>query len=378
VIQELRPTLEGIPGIKAYVQNVPAIRIGGRLTKRLYQYTLQDADARALYEWAPRIAAALRTLPGLVDVTTDLQITQPRVSVNIDRNKAAALGVSAEAIEDTLYDAYGSRQVSTIYAPTDHYSVVMELLPQHQRDPSALSLPYVRSSTGALVPLNAVATLQPAVGPLAINHQGHLPSVTISFDLAPGTSLSEAIAPIDSAVAAMRPPATLTGSYQGTAQAFQSSLRGMGVLLALAVFVIYLVLGILYESFIHPFTILSGLPTAGFGALVTLWLFHAELDLYAFVGIVMLVGIVKKNAIMMIDFALEAQRAGRAPDEAIFDACLTRFRPIMMTTMAALMGSLPIALGLGAGDESRRSARWGWPSSAGWWCRSFSRCSSRR
>jgi HAE1 family hydrophobic/amphiphilic exporter-1 len=193
------------------------------------------------------------------------------------------------------------------------------------------------------------------VGPLAINHQGQLPSVTISFDLAPGTSLSQALASIDAATAALHPPATLTGSFQGTAQAFQSSLRGMGVLLALAVFVIYLVLGILYESFIHPFTILSGLPTAGFGALVTLWLFHAELDLYAFVGIVMLVGIVKKNAIMMIDFALEAQRAGRPPDEAIFDACLTRFRPIMMTTMAALMGSLPIALGLGAGGESRRT-----------------------
>jgi HAE1 family hydrophobic/amphiphilic exporter-1 len=354
VIQELRPALTGIPGIKAYVQNIPAIRIGGRLTKSLYQYTLQGADARALYDWAPRIEARLRTVPGLVDVTSDLQITQPQVSVQIDRNKAAALGVTADAIENTLYDAYGSRQVSTIYAPTQQYWVVMELLPRYQSDPSALSMLYVRSQTGALVPLNAVATLQPAVGPLAINHQGQLPAVTLSFDLAPGTSLSTAIENIQKATAAMGLPVTISGTFQGTAQAFQSSLRGMGVLLALAIFVIYLVLGILYESFIHPLTILSGLPTAGFGALLTLWLFGAELDMYAFVGIIMLVGIVKKNAIMMIDFALEAQRAGSAPEKAIFDASLTRFRPIMMTTMAALMGSLPIALGLGAGGAARR------------------------
>jgi HAE1 family hydrophobic/amphiphilic exporter-1 len=336
------------------VQNIPAIRIGGRLTKSLYQYTLQAADTRTLYEWAPRIEEKVRGVPGLVDVTSDLQITQPQVSVEIDRNKAAALGVTADAIENTLYDAYGSKQVSTIFAPTQQYWVVMELEPRYQADPSALSMLYVRSQTGALVPLNAVATLKPAVGPLAINHQSQLPSVTISFDLAPGTSLSTAIAGIQRATASLGLPATITGTFQGTAQAFQSSLRGMGVLLALAIFVIYLVLGILYESFIHPVTILSGLPTAGFGALLTLWLFNTELDMYAFVGIVMLVGIVKKNAIMMIDFALEAQRAGKAPETAIFDACLTRFRPIMMTTMAALMGSLPIALGLGAGGDARR------------------------
>jgi HAE1 family hydrophobic/amphiphilic exporter-1 len=354
VIQELRPTLTGIPGIKAYVQNIPAIRIGGRLTKSLYQYTLQGADTAALYEWAPKIEAKVRTLPGLVDVTSDLQITQPQVSVQIDRNKASALGVTAEAIENTLYDAYGSRQVSTIFAPTNQYWVVMELEPRYQMDPSALSMLYVRSQTGALVPLNAVASLKPAVGPLAINHQGQLSAVTISFDLAPGTSLSQAIESIQSTTSQMGLPATIIGTFQGTAQAFQSSLQGMGVLLALAIFVIYLVLGILYESFIHPLTILSGLPTAGFGALLTLWLFNAELDMYAFVGIVMLVGIVKKNAIMMIDFALEAQRSGRQAEQAIFDACMTRFRPIMMTTMAALMGSLPIALGLGAGGAARR------------------------
>ncbi|HVO88994.1 MAG TPA: efflux RND transporter permease subunit [Casimicrobiaceae bacterium] len=354
VMQELRPTLNGIPGIKAYVQNVPAIRIGGRLTKSQYQYTLQGADTPLLYQWAPKIEAKLRTLPGLVDVTSDLQITQPQISVQIDRNKASALGVTAEAIENTLYDAYGSRQVSTIYAPTNQYWVVMELLPRYQMDPSALSMLYVRSQTGTLVPLNAVAMLKPAVGPLAINHQGQLSAVTISFDLAPGTSLSDAIARIQSTTASMGLPATINGSFAGTAQAFQSSLQGMGVLLILAIFVIYLVLGILYESFIHPLTILSGLPTAGFGALLTLWLFNIDLNMYAFVGIIMLVGIVKKNAIMMIDFAIEARRAGSPAEEAIFDACITRFRPIMMTTMAALMGSLPIALGLGAGGEARR------------------------
>jgi HAE1 family hydrophobic/amphiphilic exporter-1 len=258
-------------------------------------------------------------------------------------------------IENTLYDAYGQRQVSTIYAPTDQYWVVMELEPRFQTDPSVLGLLYVRSNTGALVPLNSVATLRSTVGPLAINHLGQLASVTISFDLKPGVSLSQALAQIRQATSQMRLPATIVTTFQGAAQAFQASLQGMGVLLVLAIFVIYLVLGILYESFIHPLTILSGLPTAGFGALLTLWLFGVDLNMYAFVGIVMLVGIVKKNAIMMIDFAIEAQRKeNKAPDEAIFQACVTRFRPIMMTTMAALMGSLPIALGLGAGGEARR------------------------
>ncbi|TMH04908.1 MAG: acriflavine resistance protein B, partial [Betaproteobacteria bacterium] len=258
-------------------------------------------------------------------------------------------------IEATLYDAYGQRQVSTIFAPTNQYWVVMELQPRYQTDPSVLSLLYVRSATGALVPLNSVATLKPTVGPLAINHLGQLPAVTLSFDLRPGVAIGDAIKEINKATAEMRLPATVTGIYQGTAQAFQSSLQGMGILLVLAIFVIYLVLGILYESFIHPLTILSGLPTAGFGALVTLLIFGIELNMYAFVGIIMLVGIVKKNAIMMIDFAIEAQRKeSLPPDEAIFQACMTRFRPIMMTTMAALMGSLPIALGLGAGGETRR------------------------
>jgi hydrophobic/amphiphilic exporter-1 (mainly G- bacteria), HAE1 family len=355
IVQQLRGPLSRITGIKAYVQNVPAIRIGGQLTKSTYQYTLQGTDTNDLYQWAPQVEAKLRTLPGLVDVTSDLQIAKPQVTVEIDRNKASALGVSAQAIENTLYDAYGQRQVSTIYAPTNQYWVVMELEPRYQTDASVLSLLYVRSATGALVPLNSVAVLTPTVGPLAINHLGQLPSVTLSFDLRPGVTIGDAIKEINKATAEMRLPPTITGIYQGTAQAFQSSLRGMGILLILAIFVIYLVLGILYESFIHPLTILSGLPTAGFGALVTLWLFGIELNMYAFVGIIMLVGIVKKNAIMMIDFAIEAQRKDKlAPDAAIFQACITRFRPIMMTTMAALMGSLPIALGLGAGGEARR------------------------
>jgi hydrophobic/amphiphilic exporter-1 (mainly G- bacteria), HAE1 family len=355
VIQQLRGPLARVTGIKAYVQNIPAIRIGGQITKSAYQYTLQGTDTGVLYEWAPRVEERLRTLPGLVDVTSDLQISKPQVTVEIDRNKASALGVSAQTIESTLYDAYGQRQVSTIYAPTNQYWVVMELGPRYQTDPSVLSLLYVRSASGALVPLNSVAMIKPTVGPLAINHLGQLASVTISFDLKEGVAIGDAIKEIDKATAELRLPATVTGIYQGTAQAFQSSLSGMGILLLLAIFVIYLVLGILYESFIHPLTILSGLPTAGFGALVTLWLFGIELNMYAFVGIIMLVGIVKKNAIMMIDFAIEAQRKeSTTPEEAIFQACMTRFRPIMMTTMAALMGSLPIALGLGAGGETRR------------------------
>jgi HAE1 family hydrophobic/amphiphilic exporter-1 len=275
--------------------------------------------------------------------------------VAIDRNRASALGVSAQSIENTLYDAYGSRQVSTIYAPTDQYWVVMELQPRFQSDPSALSLLYVRSDSGALVPLNSVASLKPTIGPLAITHLGQLPAVTISFDLTPGVALSQAIEEITTATAEMRLPPTINGTFQGNAQAFQSSLAGMGVLLALAIFVIYLVLGILYESFIHPVTILSGLPTAAFGALLTLWLFRIDLNMYAFVGMIMLVGIVKKNAIIMIDFAIDARRTeGKSPHDAIYEACMTRFRPIMMTTMAALMGSLPIALALGAGGEARR------------------------
>jgi hydrophobic/amphiphilic exporter-1 (mainly G- bacteria), HAE1 family len=355
VIKELRPKLAALPGMKVYLQNLPIIRIGGQLTKSQYQFTLQDADTEQLFHWAPLIEEKLRTLPGFLDVTSDLQITSPQVTVEIDRNKASALDVTAQQIEDALYSAYGERQVSTIYTPSNEYWVIMELDPKYQSDPSALSLLYVRSGSGALVPLNSVARLTHGVGPLTINHLGQLPAVTVSFNLSPDVALGDAIERINAAMRELRAPATLTTSFQGSAQAFQASLAGMGMLLAMAVFVIYLVLGILYESYIHPLTILSGLPTAGLGALVTLLAFKLELNMYAFVGIIMLVGIVKKNAIMMIDFAIETQRRDNMPPfEAIYNACLIRFRPIMMTTMAALMGTLPIAFGLGAGSEGRR------------------------
>ncbi|MCC6210070.1 MAG: efflux RND transporter permease subunit [Burkholderiales bacterium] len=353
VVRELRPKLARVVGLKTFPQNVPTIRIGS-LTKSAYQYVLQGANSELLYQWAPRIEQRLRTLPGIVDVSSDLQIARPQVNVEIDREKAAAVGVSPQAIENTLGFAFGSPQVSTIYTATNQYWVILELEPRYQRDPSALGLLYVRSNSGALVPLGSVARLSYSVGPLAVTHQGQLPSVTISFDLRQGVALSQAISQINREVAAMQVPATLNGSFKGAAQAFQDSLKGMGWLLVFAIFVIYLVLGVLYESFIHPLTILSGLPTAGLGALVTLWVFGVELNMYAFVGIIMLVGIVKKNAIMMIDFAIEAQRRdGAAPEKAIFDAGIVRFRPIMMTTAAALVGSLPIAIGFGAGGSAR-------------------------
>ena len=354
VIQELRPKLETVLGIKVYPQNPPTVQIGGQLTKALFQYTLQDADLPELYRWAPLLYEKIRTLPGFQDVNTDLQITSPQVVVDIDRDKASALGVTAEQIENALYDAYGARQVSTIYTPSNEYWVIMELEPRYQADPAALALLYVRSATGRLVPLNAVARLTRGVGPLTVTHLGQLPSVTISFNLKPGIALGDAVAQVQTLQRELRLPATLSTSFQGTAQAFQASLKGLGLLLLVAILVIYLVLGILYESFIHPVTILSGLPSAGVGALLTLLLFRMELNVYGFVGIIMLIGIVKKNAIMMIDFALEAERGGKTPAEAIYEGCLLRFRPIMMTTMAALMGTLPIALGFGAGAESRR------------------------
>jgi HAE1 family hydrophobic/amphiphilic exporter-1 len=353
IIEELRPKLAKVPGIRAFLQNPPPIRIGGQLTKSLYQYTLQGSDIKELYQVAPQFEAKVRALPGLQDVTSDLQIASPQVIVDIDRDKASVLGATAEQIENALYNAYGSRQVSTIYTSTNQYWVIMELESQYQRDPAALSMLYIRSSGGQLVPLDAVAKLTRSLGPLTISHLGQRPAVTISFNLKPGVSLGDAIADVERIGRDL--PATITTSFQGAAQAFQSSLQGLGVLLLMAILVIYLVLGILYESFIHPLTILSGLPSAGFGALVTLMLFRTDLNIYAFVGVIMLIGIVKKNAIMMIDFALEAQRAeGKAPADAIYEACLVRFRPIMMTTMAALMGTLPIALGFGAGAESRR------------------------
>jgi HAE1 family hydrophobic/amphiphilic exporter-1 len=354
VIDELRPKLATVPGIRVFLQNLPAIRIGGRLTKSAYQYTLTGSDLAELYRFAPQMEARMRTLPGFQDVTSDLQIKNPQVRVEIDRDKASSLGVSAQKVEDALYYAYGTRQVSTIYTPANQYQVILELDPRYQRDPNALGLLYVRAANGTLVPLAELAKLTSTVGPLSVNHQGQLPSVTISFNLAAGTSLSQAVTRIN-ALSRQVLPASILTSFQGTAQAFQSSLQGLGLLLAMAILVIYLVLGILYESFIHPLTILSALPFAGFGALATLMLFHTELSMYAFVGVVMLVGLVKKNGIMMVDFAIVAEAERHlSPEEAIYEASIVRFRPIMMTTMAALMGTLPIAIGAGAGAESRR------------------------
>jgi HAE1 family hydrophobic/amphiphilic exporter-1 len=353
VVRELRPKLANVLGAKVFIQNVPAIRIG-QLTRSPYQYVLRAPDTEELYHWAPTVERKLRSLPGLVDVASDLQIVRPEVTVEIEREKASALGVSAQQIEMALNNAYGSRQVSTIYTPTNQYWVIMELAPRYQTDPSVMPMLYVRSSTGALVPLNAVAKLSYGVGPLQVTHHGQLPSVTLSFDVRPGVALSQAIAQVQAGMRDLQVPATLSGTFSGTAQAYQASLQGMGILLLLSILVIYLVLGVLYESFIHPLTILSGLPTAGLGAILTLMAFGIELNMYAFVGIMLLVGIVKKNAIMMIDFAIEAQRKeGKSAVEAIHQAGLIRFRPIMMTTMAALMGSLPIAIGFGAGGGAR-------------------------
>jgi hydrophobic/amphiphilic exporter-1 (mainly G- bacteria), HAE1 family len=355
VIEELRPKLAQVPGIRAFVQNPPPIRIGGTLTKSLYQFTLQGSSTDELYRVAPQLEARLKALPGLQDVTTDLQIRNPQLDVQVDRDRAVSLGVTAQQVEDALFTAFGTRQVSTIYAPNDQYRVIMELRPEDQRDPSALSKLYIRSSSGNLVPLEVTSKLVPGVGVTTVNHVGQLPAVTLSFNLKPGTALSEAVDAVQREARAVLPP-TITTSFQGTAQAFQSSSKGLGALLLLAVLVIYIVLGILYESFLHPLTILSGLPAAGVGALLTLMVFGKAIDIYAFVGIIMLVGIVKKNAIMMIDFALEAQRKeGKSPADAIYEGCIVRFRPIMMTTLAALMGTLPIAVGFGAGAESRRA-----------------------
>jgi len=352
VIDDLRPKLNQIPGLRVSLQNPPPIRLGGRQSNSQYQYTLQSGDTKTLYSAADAMTQKMRTLPGIIDVATDAMLRNPTVNVQIDCERAAALGLTANQIEDALYSAYGTRQVSTIYAPNNSYQVVMELDPQYQGNPQALELLYVRAASGDLVPLSTVAKLVPSVGPLSVNHSGQLPSVTISFNLKPGVSLGDAVTQVENAAKGL--PSSVTTSFQGTAQAFQSSLQGLGLLLIIAIAVIYMVLGILYESFIHPLTILSALPFAGFGALLTLMIFRIDLSIYAFVGIIMLVGLVKKNGIMMIDFAIEAQKNGKTPLEAIYEACVVRFRPIMMTTMAALMGTLPLAFGTGAGAESRR------------------------
>ncbi len=355
IIQELRPKLGAVPGIKVSLQNPPPIRLGGMITAGQYQYTLQDTDLDELYQWTDVLLERLRKLPGFEDVTSNLNNMSPVMALEVDRDKLAALGLSFGQVEDALQSAFSARQISTIYSATNQYQVILELAPEFQDDPNILARLYVRSSSGALVPLDTLAKVTRASQALSINHQGQLPSVTLSFNLQPGVSLGTAVEQIRALEQELRLPASLTTSLQGTAQAFEASQKGLGLLLLVAVLVVYLVLGILYESFVHPLTILSGLPSAGLGALLTLWLFKVDLSLYAFVGIIMLIGIVKKNAIMMIDFALERQRRdGMAAAEAIREACLVRFRPIMMTTFAALAGTLPIAIGWGAGAEIRR------------------------
>jgi len=403
IIAKLRPQLAEVPGMDVYMQNPPTVRIGGQVSKSLYQFSMQSPNREELYEAARNLKKALTAVPGLEDLTSDLEITSPQVNVEIDRDKAAALGVTANQIENAFYDAYGPRWVSTIYAPVNEYKVLLELAPQFQADPAALSLLDFKAtpqagtgtagqttgtgaaaattaggagaatagggtassavggalggagnaSAGIVVPLDTLAKTTQVVGPQTVNHHGQLPAVTISFGLAPGASLGSTLTRVRE-VADRTLPETVSGQFQGAAKAFESSLSNLAVLLVIAVMVVYIVLGILYESYIHPLTILSGLPSAAFGALVTLIVFRMDLNIYAFVGMIMLIGIVEKNAIMQIDFALEAERGGKTPEQAIYEGCLIRFRPIMMTTMAALLGAVPIAVGYGAGGEARQ------------------------
>jgi hydrophobic/amphiphilic exporter-1 (mainly G- bacteria), HAE1 family len=354
IIAELRPKLGAFPGMKIYLQNPPTIRIGGQVTKSLYQFSMQTTDKAELYDQTARLTAQVEKLPGVEDVTNDVAVNTPQVNVTIDRDKAGALGVNANLIENALYDAYGPRWVSTIYGSINEYKVLLELEPKFQADPRALSLLYFKNAAGKLIPLDTLANFATETGPQTINHYGQLPAATISFSLKPGAALGEVVDQVD-ALARKQLPSTISTQFQGAAKAFQSSLGNLWVLLIIAIMVVYIVLGILYESYIHPITILSGLPSAGFGALLTLVVFHIDLSIYAFVGLIMLIGIVKKNAIMQIDFALEAERMHGLPAErAIYEGCLIRFRPIMMTTMAALLGAVPIALGYGAGGEARQ------------------------
>ncbi|MEQ1898561.1 MAG: efflux RND transporter permease subunit [Vicinamibacterales bacterium] len=354
VIASLRPKLAQIPGLRAFPVNQPPISLGERFGRTLYSLTLQDSDTAELYKWAPVFEQTMRSLPGIEDVNSDLQLRNPQVRVEMNRDRISTLGLTATQVETALFNAYGSRQVSQIYAPNNQYQVVLQVAREFQQNPAALSLLHVRSRTGQLIPLDSVASVRTDYGPQTVSHAGQLPAVTIGFNLKQGYALGDAVPAVRSA-AANTLPATINLMFQGTAQAFQSSLAGIGMILLMAVVVIYIVLGILYESFTHPLTILSGLPSAAFGALLTLLIFKTEMSLYAMVGVIMLVGLVKKNGIMMVDFAVQAQRTeGKSPAEAIHEACVVRFRPIMMTTMAALVGTLPIALGYGAGAESRR------------------------
>jgi HAE1 family hydrophobic/amphiphilic exporter-1 len=355
-IMELRPKVGQVPGIMTFLQNPPPITINGQFSTSVYQMTLQSVSLKDIYDWTPKLTQKIQTLTGFVDVSSDLLISSPQVRVDIDRDRALSLGITPQQVQDALYSSYGDRQVSNIYAPANQYAVILEVRPEYQRAPDALQKVYIRSAKGQLVPLDEVASVTRTVGPLSVNHFGQIPASTVSFNLQPGFSLGEAARRIDDAVRELRMPASVTTSFQGTVKEFEESFQNLSILLVVAILVIYIVLGILYESFIHPITILSGLPSAVFGALLTLVLFHKELNLYAFVGLIMLFGVVKKNAIMMIDFAIEAQRVeGKNPADAIYQGCTLRFRPIMMTTMAALFGTLPVALGYGEGADARQS-----------------------
>jgi HAE1 family hydrophobic/amphiphilic exporter-1 len=356
IIDELRPKIGNVPGIMAFLQNPPPITINGQFGTSIYQMVVQSVNLQEIYDWVPRLTDRIRTLPGFVDVNSDLQIASPQLNVDIDRDRAMALGVTPDQIQNALFTAFGNRQVSNIYAPANQYAVILEVKPEKQRTPEALTTLYVRSASGSLVPISEVTKVTRTVGPLSVNHFAQLPAATISFNLQPGFSLGVAAQSVNDVIRELRVPVSLTTSFQGTVKEFQQSFQGMSILLLVAILVIYIVLGILYESLIHPFTILSGLPSAVFGALLTLKIFHKDLDLFALVGLIMLFGVVKKNAIMMIDFALDAQRnMGKSPEEAIYQGCTLRFRPIMMTTMAALFGTLPIALGYGEGGDARQS-----------------------
>jgi HAE1 family hydrophobic/amphiphilic exporter-1 len=350
----LRRQANVVPGIKIIFQPIQNIRLGGRLSKSQYQYTLQSNDTETLYDLAPVLRDKIAALPGLQDVTTDLYVKNPQISVEVDREKAAVYGVSVEQVRQELYNAFGSRQVATIYTPANDYPVILESMPEYQSGPEALQRIYLKTSNGTTVPLSAVTRFERTVGPLQVNHQGQQPAVTISFNLAPGTSIGQATDAIKRLERDERLPASITASFQGTTQVFEDAQQGQILLILAAVFAAYVVLGILYESFIHPVTIISGLPSAAIGAFLTLMLFKMDLSVIAMIGIVMLVGIVKKNAIMMVDFAIERRRVGLSAEAAIREAASLRFRPIMMTTFAAIFGTLPVAIGTGAGAELRQ------------------------
>jgi multidrug efflux pump len=354
VIARLRPKLSHVPGANLYFQAVQDLQIGGRMSNAQYQYTLSGDDLNQLYEWAPKLLARLRKIPQLKDVNSDQQVSGLEANVVIDRPTAARLGITPRQIDAVLYDAFGQEMISTIYQTMNQYHVVMEVDPKYQLTPDALESVYVITSSGAQVPLSTFAHFAPANTSLSVNHQGQFPSVTISFNLAPGGDLGSATREISNAELQMRLPASIHGSFQGTAAAFQSSLSSEPILILAALVAVYIVLGMLYESYIHPITILSTLPSAGTGAILALMLFHMQLDVIGLIGIILLIGIVKKNAIIMIDFALDVERAGKSAEESIYEAAQVRFRPIMMTTAAAMLGALPLALGTGVGSEIRR------------------------